>query len=67
MVPMKVPKEPKPLTFARINRSDTLRREVQVDISNWDKKVGETTEIPVDGQDQPKIHQISDHTLEVLM
>ena len=29
--------------------------------------VGATTESPVDGQDQPKIYTIPDHTLEVLM
>ena len=34
---------------------------------SWDKKVGETTESPVDGQEQPKIYEIRDHTLEVLM
>ena len=31
------------------------------------KKEGATTESPVDGQDQPKIYTILDHTLEVLM
>ena len=31
------------------------------------KKEGATTESPVDGQDQPKIYTIRDHTLEVLM
>ena len=31
------------------------------------KKEGATTESPVDGQDQPKIYSIRDHTLEVLM
>ena len=31
------------------------------------KKEGATTESPVDGQDQPKIYIIRDHTLEVLM
>ena len=38
-----------------------------MDIGSWDKKVGDTTEIPVDGQDQPNIYEIRDHTLEVLM
>ena len=38
-----------------------------MDIGSWDKKIGETTESPVDGQDQPKIYEIRDHTLEVLM
>ena len=31
------------------------------------QKEGATTESPVDGQDQPKIYTIRDHTLEVLM
>ena len=31
------------------------------------KKEGATTESPVDGQDQPRIYTIRDHTLEVLM
>ena len=31
------------------------------------KKEGATTESPVDGQDQPRIYTIHDHTLEVLM
>ena len=31
------------------------------------KKEGATTESPVDGQDQPKIYTIRDHTLKVLM
>ena len=31
------------------------------------KKEGATTESPVDGQDQPRIYTICDHTLEVLM
>ena len=66
-VPKKVPKEPKPLTFARANPWDALPREVQVDIGNWDKKAGETTESPADGQDQPKIYEIRDHTLEFLI
>ena len=38
-----------------------------MDIGSLDKKVGETTESPVDGQDQPKIYEIRDHTLEVLL
>ena len=41
--------------------------EVQVDIGSWEKKVGDSTESPVDGQDQPKIYGIGGHTLEVLM
>ena len=54
MVPKKVPKEPKPLSSASANPWDALPRELQVDIGSWDKKVGETTEGPVDGQDEPK-------------
>ena len=67
MVPRKVPKEPNPLSSATANPWAALPREVHVDIGSWDKKVGETTESPVDGQDQPKIYEIRDHTLEVLM
>ena len=66
-MPKKVPKEPKLLSSTTANPWDPLPREVQVDIGSWDKKVGETTESPVDGQDQPKIYEICDHTLEVLM
>ena len=67
MVPTKVLKKPKPLSLARANPWDALPREVQVDIGNWDKKVGETTKSPVDRQHQPKTYGIPDHTLEVLM
>ena len=49
MVPKEVLKEPKPLSSTSANPWDALPREVQVDIGNWDKKVGETTEGPVDG------------------
>ena len=49
MVLKKVSKEPKPLSFTRVNPWDALPREAQVDTGNWDKKVGETTESPVDG------------------
>ena len=66
-MPKKVPKEPKQLSSTSANPWDALPREVQVDIGSWDKKVGETTESPVDGQDQPKIYEIRDHTLEVVM
>ena len=66
-MPKKVPKEPKPLSSTSANPWDAPPREVQVDTSSWDKKVGETTEGPLDGQNQPKIHEIRDHTLEVLM
>ena len=67
LLPKKFPKEPKPLSFDRANPWDALPREVQVDIGNWDKKVRETTERPLNGQDQPKIYEIRDHTLETLM
>ena len=55
MVPKKVQKEPRPLSSASANPWDALPREVQVNIGNGDMKVGETTENPVDGQEQPKI------------
>ena len=67
MVQKKFLKEPKPLSSASSNPWDALPREVQVDIGSSAKKVGETMESPVDGQDQPKIYAIRDHTLEVLM
>ena len=67
MVPRKISKEPNPLSSAIANPWDALPREVQVDIGCWEKKVRETTESPVDGQDEPKINEIPDHTLEVLM
>ena len=64
-VPKKVPKKSKSLSSANANPWDALPREVQPDIGNWDKKVGETTESLVDIQDQPKIYEIRDRTLEV--
>ena len=67
MVPKNISKEPKPLSSAKGNPWDAHPREVQVDVGNWDKKVGEIMQSPVDGQDQPKIHDILDHTLAVLM
>ena len=66
-MPKKVPKEPKPLSSTNANPWDALPREVQVDIGSSDKNGGETTESPVDGQAQPKIYEIRDHTFEVLM
>ena len=67
MVPKKILKDAKPLSFARANPWEPLPREVQVDSGNRDKKVGETIETPVDGHQQPKIYEIRDHTMEVLM
>ena len=65
-MPEKAPEEPKPLSFATPNPWSTLPREVYVDKGRG-KKEGATTVSPVDGQDQPKIYTIRDHTLEVLM
>ena len=67
MVPKKVLKEAKPLSSASANPWDGLPREVQVDIGSCGEKVGEITESPMDGQDQPKIYEIRDHTFQVLM
>ena len=65
-VPKKAPEEPKPLSFATPNPWSALPREVYVGKGRG-KNEGATTESPVDGQDQPKIYTIRDHTLEVLM
>ena len=65
-MPKKAPEEPKPLSFATPNPWSALPREVHVGTGHG-KKEGATTENPVDGQDQPKIYTIRDHTLEVLM
>ena len=65
-MPKKAPEEPKPLRFATPNPWSALPREVHVGTGHG-KKEGATTESPVDGQDQPKIYTIRDHTLEVLM
>ena len=65
-VPKKAPEEPKPLSFATPNPWSALPREVYVGRGRGKKK-GATTESPVDGQDQPRIYTIRDHTLEVLM
>ena len=65
-MPKKAPEESKPLSFATPNPSSGLPREGYVGKGRG-KKEGATTESPVDGQDQPKIYTIRDHTLEVLM
>ena len=65
-MPKKAPEEPKPLSFVTPNPWSALPRQVYVGKGRG-KKEGATTESPVDGQDQPKIYTIRDHTLEVLM
>ena len=65
-MPKKAPEEPKPLSFVTPDPWSALPREVYVGKGRG-KKEGATTESPVDGQDQPKIYTIRDHTLEVLM
>ena len=65
-MPKKAPGEPKPLSFATPNPWSALPREAYVGKGRG-KKEKATTESPVDGQDQPKIYTIRDHTLEVLM
>ena len=65
-MPKRAPEEPKPLSFATPNPWSALPREVHVGKGHG-KKERATTESPVDGQDQPKIYTIRDHTLEVLM
>ena len=65
-MPKKAPEEPKPLSSATPNPWSALPREVYVRKGHG-KKEAATTESPVDGQDQPKIYTICDHTLEVLM
>ena len=65
-VPEKAAEEPKPLSFVSPNPWSDLPREVYVGKGRG-KKEGATTESPVDGQDQPRIYTIRDHTLEVLM
>ena len=65
-MPKKAPEEPRPLSFVTPNPWSALPREVYVGKERG-KKEGATTESPVDGQDQPRIYTIGDHTLEVLM
>ena len=65
-MPKKAPEEPKPLSFVTHNPRSALPREVYVG-KGGGKKERATTESPVDGQDQPRIYTIRDHTLEVLM
>ena len=65
-MPKKAPEEPKPLSFATPNPWSALPREVYVGKGRG-KKEGTTMESPVDGQDQPRIYTIRDHTLKVLM
>ena len=65
-MPKKAPEEPKPLSFVTPNPWIALPREVYVGKGRG-KKEEAITESPVDGQDQPRIYTIRDHTLEVLM
>ena len=65
-MPEKAQEEPKPLSFATPKPWSALPREVYVGKGRGKKK-GAITESPVDGQDQPKIYTIRDHTLEDLM
>ena len=65
-MPKKVLEEPKPLSFVTPNPRSALPRKVYVGKGRG-KKEGATTESLVDGQDQPRIHTIRDHTLKVLM
>ena len=65
-MPKKAPEEPKPLGFVTPNPWRALPRDVYLGKGRG-KKEGTTTESPVDGQDQPRIYTIRDHTLEVLM
>ena len=65
-MPEKAPEVQKPLIFVTPNPWSALPREVY-DGKGRGKKEGATTESPVDGQDQPRIYTIRDHTLEVLM
>ena len=66
-VPKKVREKHRWLNFSRANPWDVLSREVQVDIGDQHKKVQVTWESPTDGQDESKIFEIRDHTLEVFM
>ena len=61
-MPKKAPEEPKPLSFATPHPWSALPREVYVGTGHG-KKEEASTESPVDGQDQPKIYTIRDHTL----
>ena len=65
-MPKKAPEEPKPLSFVTPKPWSALPREVHVGRGRGTKE-GATTESPVDGQNQPRIYTIRDHTLEVLM
>ena len=65
-MPKKAPEEPKPLSSAIPNPWSALPREVYVGKGRG-KNEGAITERPVDGQDQPRIYTIRDHTLEVPM
>ena len=65
-MPKKALEEPKPLSFATPNPWSALRREVHVGTGHG-KKEGATTESPVDGQDQPKIYTIRDHTVTIVL
>ena len=66
-----VPKRPleeqsKP-SFASPSPWNTLPREVHMALVHTQMNEGDTTDRSVDGHDQPKIYNIQDHTLQVLM
>ena len=65
-MPKKAPEQPKPLSFVTPNPWSALPREVYVGKGRG-KNEKATMETPVDGQDQPSICTIRDHTLEILM
>ena len=67
MVPKRAPEEPGKLSFAIPSQRNTLPREVHMNLGPRQLNDGETRESPVDGDDQPKIYSIRNHTLEVLM
>ena len=67
MVPKRAPEEQSKVSFASPIPWNTLPREVHMDLGRTQINDGETTESPVDGNDQPKIYTMRDHVLEVLM
>ena len=67
MVPKRPLKGPSKLSFAGPSPWEALHREVHIGLGHKKVNDRETTESPVDGHNQPKIHTLRDHKLKVLM
>ena len=67
MVPKRPQKVQSELSAPSPSPWNPIRREVHMDSGHTQMNEGETRDRPVDGHDQPKIYNIQDDTLPVLM